>query len=398
MTDITIKAEYLGIALIIIGALAILGTFIALIHSHNALQKNIRSYEQRERDRYTYDHSNQSPYVEFGDEVLQRRYHIQHENNHAQANDSAFRYKSEWRDITGERPFSAGIDDFEDQQQLNNNGFGGSATSRDFQNAGTVEENSYVSAGRADSTIEPDWKEFLQRNESTYETAQSKRADEYERHQVKRSSISQSSVIDRINSAKTKGLANMQEGKTLFQRIKNFVKSPITSPEDADARKKVSKRVLLILLGVWVGLGLLGNAKISFLSPIATILSVVCFFLIFFDIVLIVSASKSKKAFIDITCPTCNQLITYGDNVRKSIIDVRNRTSVDENYGSLKEYVKVRFDCVCQNCGTKKTFIHEFCTAIITASGRSVITTSGRDYPLDEQIEDYFQGHLTIIA
>ena len=229
-------------------------------------------------------------------------------------------------------------------------------------------------------------------------TAQSKRTVEYEQHQVKQPAISQSSVKDRINSAKTKGFANLQEGKTLFQRIKNFVKSPITSPEDADARKKVSKRVLLILLGVWVGLGLLGNAKISFLSPIATILSVVCFFLIFFDIVLIVSASKSKKAFIDITCPTCNQLITYGDNVRKSIIDVRNRTSVDENYGSLKEYVKVRFDCVCQNCGTKKTFIHEFCTAIITASGRSVITTSGRDYPLDEQIEDYFQGHLTIIA
>lgn len=183
--------------------------------------------------------------------------------------------------------------------------------------------------------------------------------------------------------------------------IKKKVKEPIKSAQDANERKKYFKgffpRLLVITLVAGIGAGLL-----EFIPTVGAILSIplsiigfVAILLLFGDIFMIYLASKACKLYENITCVSCGNQISYGDNVAYKVTNVRETLSDNSERAQLKEYTTVHFDCICQVCGAKKSFPYVFCTRRINATTRRA---EGKDYPLEQQIEDYFNGKLTIVG
>lgn len=100
---------------------------------------------------------------------------------------------------------------------------------------------------------------------------------------------------------------------------------------------------------------------------------------------LLLVLKKAAEKFGDIECGECGKRITYGPNVQYRVIDnkytVTTKTHKIEKDGiptgatitvSGKEKIIVEVHCKCQECGTEKTFTHEFVSAEIEKSAVKV--------------------------
>ena len=170
---------------------------------------------------------------------------------------------------------------------------------------------------------------------------------------------------------------------TLVEKVKHFVQEPVKSMEEANERRKKVLKVLFITLAVQLALGLIGMLA----EPLAVIVSIVtlpCGFIVLGCLILLLVLFKLKAKFRKQQCPNCKTRITYGDNVRQTVLNkyvTRTRT----NAGIIrKEYTRVQFDCRCQACGTEKIIVQDFCTGVVTVNGSS--TARSEDRNLDTEI------------
>lgn len=170
---------------------------------------------------------------------------------------------------------------------------------------------------------------------------------------------------------------------TLVEKVKHFVQEPVKSMEEANERRKKVLKVLFITLAVQFALGLIGMLA----EPLAAIVSIVtlpCGFIVLGCLILLLILHKQKAKFREQQCPNCKARITYGDNVRQTVLKEYVTRTQNKNGIIRKEYTRVQFDCRCQACGTEKTIVHDFCTGVVTVGGSGV--ANSEDRKLDTEI------------
>ena len=150
--------------------------------------------------------------------------------------------------------------------------------------------------------------------------------------------------------------------------IKRLVKDPVKSVEEADARLKTIKKMLLISLTMAIVPFLLAIV----LGPkcpefITTILGIVAFIGIvgalasglFSTIV-----KKHRARFEALSCENCKALVTYDENVKFEVLNSyekrREKTENGRTTVSQTVYVELGIVCKCQQCGTEKLLKREF--------------------------------------
>lgn len=183
--------------------------------------------------------------------------------------------------------------------------------------------------------------------------------------------------------------------KSIIDEVKHIVKDPVTTIEEANERRKKVLKVLGITVAFGVGVSLLG----TFVEPLQIITSILVLptgFIILACLIMLVVLIKMKSKFKTLECPNCKTRITYGDNVKYTVLNVHTRLTSNDTQAERKEYTRVQFDCRCQNCGAEKTFIHDFCTQVVKASGTGTVTATGQNRPLEELIEGYFGNKIDI--
>ena len=362
VAEITIDIRYIGLGFLVIAILLITIAFVSLIRTNNALRKRIREYEERDNRDRSYERYTSRPYEGLSD------------NLHGDTNKSP-----SW--AYPEDKFG---------QVLQNDIYGAKPKQQD---AGYTPMQNV----RGEDDFDRELEEWLN-TEPTFDGEDTQRPIINERNQTTYEPKTLQSAAGSIPRSRSFESSGLNAEKANLKQLKQLLKSPISSAEDAAMRKKVFTRYLWIIIGCIVVFSVLMNLKIPVLSSIATILGLISFLLLFAVILLLVTIRKSAKAFSEITCATCKHQITYGDNVHYTILDVSNRLYANDRNANLKEYVNVRFDCVCQNCGAEKIFIHAFCTSNITASGNENISAVGYEHLLEKQIRDYFDGKVTVVA
>ena len=392
MTEIVLDARIVSIALIILGVLLIAGAFIALLRSNSKLRRKIRAYEDRADRERSYDEFSdlqngyytdpsvaayvRSPRPSYPAEGLRQSSQYQEKPN-AQVYESApttpvmqdEQYSSFSNNQMNSQPADADAFEYRSSRQEKPAYF-------DIHNAEGMPSEEPISSARNSYT-------------------EGRSADQ---SPVNRPFLANNTLRDGIGKVKAAGASTVTAEKENLKNLKQLLKAPITSDEDAAARKKIFKRYMWILLCGAVLFSVLMNLKIPVLSALSTILGLVCFLLLFADILLLFVISKSAKAINERSCPTCKTQFTNENVVSWHVINVSERLASNERNANLREYTTVGFECVCPRCGAEKRFAHEFCTANITASGKVAVSVSGRAYPLNEQIKDYFDGHLTIVV
>lgn len=181
--------------------------------------------------------------------------------------------------------------------------------------------------------------------------------------------------------------------KDFINNLKHQIKDPVTSVEDANTRKKLFTKYLLICLAVAIVSSVLMNLDVPVVGTVFTFIGLAAMIALFGSALCLIVAIKSRNTFENITCKSCGQQIKYDDNVKATVIDVSQQYADGNDKATLCEMTKVSFDCVCQKCGTTKNFEHTFCTRKITATTKNA---KSQDYPLDPQIIDFFNGKLSL--
>ena len=349
MTEITIDIRYIGYGLIAIAVFVIIAAFISLIRSNSALRRKLREYEERES---------------------KERFRERYSDTDIEAVD-----RSAWQSYTEkeiERILGEEVKRQKAQQQYS---------------PITARQTQY-------NTDDPDYDDLLNAEPTLEKRGKVNQTVQKSERMAIESEHSQAGA-NYFQKEGSTGAPDLRKKKT---NLKQLIKDPITSAEDAAARKKVFKRFMWVFIGSAVLFSVLQNLKIPVLSSIASIMGLISFFLFMADLLLLSVIKKSAKAFNERTCETCKTLLIYNDIEDWSAVSVERRLSENDQSSNLKEYTTVQFKCVCPKCGTKKSFTHEFCTANITATGERIIVTKERAYdPLEKQIKDYFEGHLTIV-
>lgn len=166
--------------------------------------------------------------------------------------------------------------------------------------------------------------------------------------------------------------------KSLKGFPKNMIriwKEPVTSSAEVEVRKKEIFPLLYLFVGTFLLMTIL-SAVISAAQDVLMIVgmipgvgAVICGFLLFV-------LKKAKEKFTDIECNNCKKRIAYDDNVQIKVLSKRFVISKSDKTiekdgvpyqstikASGKEYTQLEITCKCQECGTEKTFTHEFVTA-----------------------------------
>lgn len=166
--------------------------------------------------------------------------------------------------------------------------------------------------------------------------------------------------------------------KSLKGFPKNLIhiwKDPVESSEQVKERKKEIFPLLYLFVGlclIFVVLGVVISKLESLFTTIGIIpglAAVLCGFLL-------VVLKKAAEKFADIECNNCKKRIQYDENVQIKVVKKRftihksdktiekNNVPVESTINvSGKEHVTLEITCKCQECGTEKTFTHEFVTA-----------------------------------
>lgn len=175
--------------------------------------------------------------------------------------------------------------------------------------------------------------------------------------------------------------------KSLKGFPKNLIhiwKDPVNNSEEVKARKKEIFPLLYLFVAICLVLVILG-VIISDLESVFTTIAiipglgvVVCGFLL-------VVLKKAAQKFADLECTNCKKRIAFDENVQIKVIDRNFFVSTSDqtfkkddipHHSTIKamgkEKVIVEITCKCQECGTEKTFTHEFVTVECQKSDNNV--------------------------
>ena len=163
--------------------------------------------------------------------------------------------------------------------------------------------------------------------------------------------------------------------KSLKDFPKNLIhiwKDPVNNSEEVKARKKQ----IFPLLYLFVGLFLI-MAIVSAIFPDAQdVLMIVCMIPGFGAVAcgfLLMVLKKAAQKFADLECTNCKKRIAFDENVqikvlKKTFTVTKSDKTIKKNdipvestiSANGKEHITVEITCKCQECGTEKTFTHEF--------------------------------------
>ena len=163
--------------------------------------------------------------------------------------------------------------------------------------------------------------------------------------------------------------------KSLKGFPKNLIhiwKDPVNNSEEVKARKKE----IFPLLYLFVGLFLI-MAIVSAIFPDAQdVLMIVCMIPGFGAVAcgfLLMVLKKAAPKFADLECTNCKKRIAFDENVqikvlKKTFTVTKSDKTIKKNdipvestiSANGKEHITVEITCKCQECGTEKTFTHEF--------------------------------------
>lgn len=165
--------------------------------------------------------------------------------------------------------------------------------------------------------------------------------------------------------------------KSLKGFPKNLIhiwKDPVNNSEEVKARKKEIFPLLYLFVGIFLIM-----AIVSAIFPDAQdVLMIVCMIPGFGAVAcgfLLMVLKKAAQKFADLECTNCKKRIAFDENVQikvlKKTFTVSKSDKTFEKDGvphhstikaSGKEYTTLEITCKCQECGTEKTFTHEFVT------------------------------------
>ncbi len=175
--------------------------------------------------------------------------------------------------------------------------------------------------------------------------------------------------------------------KSLKGFPKNLIhiwKDPVKNSDEVKARKKEIFPLLYLFVGIFLIM-----AIISAIFPDAqNILMIVCMIPGFGAVAcgfLLVVLKKAAEKFADLECTNCKKRIAFDENVQIKVIK-KNFTVTKEDktfekdgiphHSTIKamgkEKAVVEITCKCQECGTEKTFTHEFVTVECEKSDHNV--------------------------
>ncbi len=166
--------------------------------------------------------------------------------------------------------------------------------------------------------------------------------------------------------------------KSLKGFPKNLIhiwKDPVKNSDEVKARKKEIFPLLYLFVGIFLIM-----AIISAIFPDAqNILMIVCMIPGFGAVAcgfLLVVLKKAAEKFADLECTNCKKRIAFDENVQIKVIKKnftvtksdktikKNDIPVESTISAKgKETTTVEITCKCQECGTEKTFTHDFVTA-----------------------------------
>ena len=149
-------------------------------------------------------------------------------------------------------------------------------------------------------------------------------------------------------------------------------KDPVNNSEEVKARKKEIFPLLYLFIGIFLIM-----AIISAIFPDAQdILMVVCMIPGFGAVAcgfLLMVLKKAAQKFADLECDNCKKRIAFDENVqikvlKKTFTVTKSDKTIKKNdipvestiSANGKERITVEITCKCQECGTEKTFTHEF--------------------------------------
>lgn len=163
--------------------------------------------------------------------------------------------------------------------------------------------------------------------------------------------------------------------KSLKGFPKNLIhiwKDPVNNSEEVKARKKEIFPLLYLFVGIFLIM-----AIVSAIFPDAQdVLMIVCMIPGFGAVAcgfLLMVLKKAAQKFADLECTNCKKRIAFDENVQikvlKKTFTVSKSDKTFEKDGvpvestisaNGKEHITVEITCKCQECGTEKTFTHEF--------------------------------------
>lgn len=158
------------------------------------------------------------------------------------------------------------------------------------------------------------------------------------------------------------------------KNIVHIGKDPVTKPDEVGPRKKEIYPFLYLFVGLFLIMAIL-SVVIPNAQSVCMIIGIVFWFGIGYCVFLLVVLKKAAQKFADLECPNCKKQITYDKNVRIEVakknfgISTKERTIEQNGIPSKatvtvsgKESVTLKITCKCQECGTEKTFTHDFVT------------------------------------
>lgn len=165
--------------------------------------------------------------------------------------------------------------------------------------------------------------------------------------------------------------------KSLKGFPKNLIhiwKDPVNNSEEVKARKKEIFPLLYLFVGIFLIM-----AIVSAIFPDAkNILMIVCMIPGFGAVAcgfLLMVLKKAAQKFADLECTNCKKRIAFDENVQIKVVNKtftvtkedktikKNDIPVESTISAIgKERVTLEITCKCQECGTEKTFRHDFVT------------------------------------
>lgn len=158
------------------------------------------------------------------------------------------------------------------------------------------------------------------------------------------------------------------------KNIVRVIKDPVKTPDEANERKRVIFAFLYLFIAL-VLVSLILSVAIPGAQDIFMIVGVVFGMLAIGCVFLTRVLNKMKEKFADLECPNCKKQITYDKNVQIKLINktfdvAKNSKTIEQNgipvqatiTATGKEHSTFEITCKCQECGTEKTFTHEFVT------------------------------------
>ena len=175
--------------------------------------------------------------------------------------------------------------------------------------------------------------------------------------------------------------------KSLKGFPKNLIhiwKDPVKNSDEVKTRKKEIFPLLYLFVALFLVFAILGGL-IQAISGVMMIIGIIPGFGAVACGFLLVVLKKAAEKFADLECTNCKKRIAYDGNVQikvlKKIFIVNKDDRTFERDGVPhhstikaigKEYTTLEITCKCQECGTEKTFTHEFVTVECEKSASNV--------------------------